>query len=57
MGRFLGRLLHETSNIQVNDGDKPLSFWRDTLVIEDASYIKTSVGTVGQFIDTIIAGK
>lgn len=45
------------SNIQVNDGDKPLSFWRDTLVIEDASYIKTSVGTVGQFIDTIIAGK
>lgn len=45
------------SAIDVNEGDKPLSFWRDTLVIEDASYIKSNVGTVGKFIDQIVDAK
>ena len=44
-------------DIGAQEGDQALSFWRDILVIEDASYIMANKTTVSDFVSTIIAGK
>ena len=44
-------------DVAVQTGDQPLSFWRNTLVIEDASYIRQNKTDVTDFVSTIIASK
>ena len=44
-------------DLSVNEGDQPLSFWRNKLVIEDAKYISDKKASVTDFINTVIAGK
>ena len=38
------------SDIGVNDGDEPLSFWKDILVFEDPDYIRTNKTAVVDFV-------
>lgn len=45
------------SDIGVNDGDQPLSFWRDKLVFEDPAYISDKGSLVLDFISKELAKK
>lgn len=44
-------------DIGAQEGDQPLSFWRDILVMEDASYIMANKTTVSDFVSGVIASK
>ena len=44
-------------DVSIQEGDKELSFWRNCLVIEDASYIMNNKTTVSDFVSAVIASK
>ena len=44
-------------DLTVNEGDKELAFWRNTLVIEDAYYIRDTKASASDFINKVIASK
>ena len=44
-------------DLGVNDGDQPLSFWREKLVFEDPAYISANKATVSDFINKEIDKK
>ena len=44
-------------DLTVNEGDKELAFWRNTLVIEDAYYVSSKKASVSDFINTVIKSK
>ena len=44
-------------DVPVQEGDQALSFWRDRLVVEDATYIMQNKTTVSDFISKVIASK
>ncbi|MCH5151778.1 MAG: hypothetical protein J1F65_03875 [Clostridiales bacterium] len=44
-------------DIAIQQGDRELSFWRNTLVIEDASYISNKKASVSDFVSGVIASK
>ncbi len=57
-GKDIGAYSTDPS-IPVNekDGDKPITFWRDCLVAEDANFIKANKTSVQDFVNSAIAKK
>lgn len=44
-------------DIGASDGDEPITFWKDCLVAEDASYIRLNKSSVTDFVNAEIAKK
>ena len=46
-----------SSDIGASEGDKPITFWKNCLVAEDANYIMANKSSVVDFVNSAIANK